>query len=180
MIKNGKATILNTPGVLNITIPSMKNWFALLFGTVWLGGWYYGFTNVFSILASSSLNNFGANGFLIFWMLGWTVGGLAVISSLLWGFLGKEQFYSENNEVYLKKTILGLGIKKRMEAQEIKNIKLEVQNGNMFGNNRWAFWGLGPGKIKFNYGFKTYSFGLAVDDAEAEHIVKIMNEHFKL
>ena len=48
----------------------------------------------------------------------------------------------------------------------------------MFGGNRWSFWGLGPGKIKFDYGFKTYSFGLGVDDAEANYIIEILKEHF--
>jgi hypothetical protein len=46
----------------------------------------------------------------------------------------------------------------------------------MFGGSRWAFWGLGPGKIKFDYGFKTYSFGLAVDDAEANYLSEELNK----
>ncbi len=42
-MNNGKANIENTIGNYTITIPSKKNWFALLFGTAWLGGWYFGF-----------------------------------------------------------------------------------------------------------------------------------------
>jgi hypothetical protein len=179
MINNGKAKIENTISRLIISIPSKKNWFALIFGTAWLGGWYFGFKSAASTLLSSGTDNLGANGFLIFWLIGWSVGGLAIISILLWGYFGLEQLISNNGEVYLNKTIFGIGLKKRMETNEIKNIRTELSNGNMFGNNRSAIWGLGPGKIKFDYGFKTYTFGLGVDDAEAEYLVQIMQGHFK-
>lgn len=179
MIYNGRAKIENAFGALNISIPSKKNWFALLFGTAWLGGWYVGLKNALSVVLSSGADISGANGFMIFWLTGWTIGGVAIISILLWGFFGQEQFTSDKGEVYLNKTIFGLGIKKQMEASEIKNIRTEFANANWLGANRWAFWGLGPGKIKFDYGFKTFSFGLGVDDAEADHIVELMQNHFK-
>jgi hypothetical protein len=78
-----------------------------------------------------------------------------------------------------EKSVFGLGQKRKLQAAEIKNIRTEVQNGSWFGGNRWAFWGLGPGKIKFDYGFKTYSFGLALDDAEANYICGLLKEHIK-
>lgn len=180
MIDNGTAKIENSLGTLSISIPSKKNWFALLFGTVWLGGWYFGFKSVSSALLSDGMSNIGANGFMTFWLIGWTIGGVAIISILLWGYFGQEHFTSDRGEVYLNKTIFGLGIKKQMVAIEIKNIRTEFSNTNWFGGDRWAFWGLGPGKIKFDYGLKTFSFGLGVDDAEANHIVELMKSHFKL
>jgi hypothetical protein len=179
MINNGKARIEDTFGKLIISIPSKKNWFALIFGTAWLGGWYFGFKSASSALLSGGANNIGVNGFMIFWLIGWSVGGIAIISMLLWGYFGQEQLISDNGEVNLNKTVFGIGLKKRMEANEIKNIRTEFSNGNMFGNNAWAFWGLGPGKIKFDYGLKTFTFGLGVDDAEAEYIIELMKEHFK-
>src|SRR5690349_1738962 len=166
MVENGKAKIINSSGTFTISVPSKKNWFALLLGTAWLGGWYFAFKMASSTLVTQQPHDPGANGFLICWLIVWTVGGLAVISILLWGYFGREQFVSDRGEVYLKKTILGLGIKKRMDPNEIKNIRTEVANAYWLGSNRWAFWGLGPGKIKFDYGLKTYSFGLGVDDAE--------------
>ena len=180
MIDNGTAKIENSLGALKISIPSKKNWFALLFGTAWLGGWYFGFKSASLMLLSGGTDNIGANGLMIFWLICWTIGGVAIISILLWGFFGQEQFSSDRGEVYLNKTIFGLGIKKQMVGIEIKNIRTEFVNANWLGGNRWAFWGLGPGKIKFDYGFKTFSFGLGVDDAEADHIVELMKNHFKL
>lgn len=42
--------------------------------------------------------------------------------------------------------------------------------------NRLAFWGLGEGKVKFDYGMKSPSFGLGLEDAESNYIVKLMKE----
>lgn len=180
MIQNGKATIKNEMGTLNISVPSKKNWFALLFGTAWLGGWFFGFKFASSQLFSGEQGSFGVDGFLTFWLAAWTCGGAMVIFLMLWGYFGRETFVSGQGEATLRKTIFGLGLKKRMEAREIKNFRMEAVNTSRFGNNRWAFWGFGPGKIKFDYGLKTYSFGLAVDDAEANYIVDILKRHFKL
>jgi hypothetical protein len=188
MINNGKAKIENTFGTLSISIPSKKNWVALIFSTAWLGGWYFGFQSASSVVFSG---NNGISGFIAFWLIAWTVGGIMIISVLLWGYFGKEEFVADRREVYLNKTVFGVGIKKRMEANEIKNIRTDfVANANWFsnsrwtlgglGHDRWAFWGLGPGKIKFDYGFKTFSFGLGVDEAEANYIVELMKGHLKL
>jgi hypothetical protein len=180
MIDNGKATIEQSSSRLSIIVPSNKNWFALIFGTFWMGGWYIAFSSTFSELFDDSKMSFQFDGFLIFWLLMWTAGGVTVLVLLLWGYFGKEQFLYDRNEIYFNKTIFGVGIKKRLNAKEIKKIRLEVQSKSIFGNNRWSFWGLGSGKIKFDYGFKTYSYAQAVDDAEADHIIQLMKTQLGL
>ncbi|MES2780825.1 MAG: hypothetical protein V4651_13110 [Bacteroidota bacterium] len=179
MINNGKATIDKSFNGLNIMIPSKKNWFALLFGTVWMGGWAFGFLSASGILMKSDMGQFGVNGFMTFWLLGWTAAGLFIVFFLLWGYFGRENFLMEGNEVLFEKTVFGIGKKNRFELSSVKNFRVELGADAAFGGNRWAFWGLGPGKIKFDYGFKTYSFGLGVDDAEANHIVGLLKEQFK-
>ena len=74
---------------------------------------------------------------------------------------------------------VGIGLKKRFEANEIKNFRTEKIETGMFSKNGWAFWGLGPGQIKFDYGLKTFSFGLGVDDSEANYLVELLSNHFK-
>lgn len=179
MTNNGKAKIEKTFGGLNIIIPSKKNWFGLLFGTTWMGGWFLGFVSASGVLFSSGTGNFGADGFMTFWLTGWTVGGIAITTMLLWGYFGQEKFITDSNEILFEKSVFGIGIKNKLEISAIKNFRTEMSNDNLFGGNRWAFWGLGPGKIKFDYGLKTYSFGLGVDDAEANYIVGLLKEQFK-
>jgi len=177
MLDNGKARVDKTFNGLKIFIPSKKNWFGLLFGTAWLGGWFFGFKSVSSMLFSTG--HFGVDGFLTFWLIAWTFGGLAIISILLWGYFGREKFILSNGEILFEKSVFGVGQKRRLSAAEVKNIRTEEGNDSWLGSNRWAFWGLGPGKIKFDYGMRTYSFGLALDDAEANYISGLLKEQIK-
>ena len=178
MLENGVAKIEKSMTRLTILIPSKKNWFFLIFATAWMGGWCMGFTMAFKTLFAGTGNS-GADTFLAFWLIAWTVGGLTVITLLLWGYFGKETFILESGKVLFQKTIFGIGQKKALLPEEINNIRTETGNNRGFGGNRITTWGLGPGKIKFDYGFKTYSFGLGVDDAEALHIVQLLKEYFK-
>ena len=174
MINNGKAKIDNTFGNYSITIPSKKNWFILLFGTAWLGGWYFGFKSAITDLGFSE--NDGLDGFLTIWLIGWTIGGIVIVSMLLWGYFGIEKIEFNRQYVKLEKTIFGIGLKKRLFINEVRNFRFEKINENMIGGSRWAMWGLGPGKVKFDYGLKTYSFGLGVDDAEANYLIEELNK----
>ena len=179
MIQNGKAKIEKTFGELTIIIPSKKNWFALLFATAWLGGWFFGFKTVLTLLFFDNKENSGPEGFMTLWLLAWTIAGLAILAVLLWGYFGRETIKIDKGEIFFEKTVFGIGQKKRMEANEVKNMRTERTDSSWFGPNRWAFWGLGSGKIKFDYGLKTFSFGLGVDDAEANHLVEILKDYLK-
>ncbi|KXX70885.1 hypothetical protein [Flammeovirga sp. SJP92] len=164
-MKNGKAKIENTIDNYSVTIPSKKNWFALLFGVFWLVvPWYAGFR--------STITNFSFehNAFLMLWLIGWTIGGGIVVLLLLWGCFGEEKLEFDQQEVTFGKTIFGIGLKKKLIRKEVTNFRFEKIDKGMFNSNQWTFWGLGPGKIKFDHGLKTYSFGIAVDDAEANYL----------
>ncbi|WP_018342699.1 hypothetical protein [Cytophaga aurantiaca] len=178
MIDNGTAKIEKTIDGIRISIPSKKNWFALIFGTAWLGGWYAGFTSAYPTVMYG-FEQGEMNGFMTFWLIGWTIGGVGIISVLSWGYFGKEKFNLRKGEVLFEESIFGIGRKRRLQATAVKNIRTELNNDSWFGSNRWAFWGLGPGKIKFDYGLKTFSFALGVDDAEANHIVALLKEQFQ-
>jgi hypothetical protein len=173
-MNNGKARIENRSGNYTITIPSKKNWFLLILGTIWMGGWYWGFANTLAGFESDDETSF--SGFITFWLIGWTAAGITVVVMLLWGFFGKETLEFSGNKVKLQKTVFGIGIKKKLERSEVKNFRFDNINQGIFGGNRWAIWGMGPGKIKFDYGFKTYSFGLAVDEAEAKYLTQELNK----
>ena len=81
--------------------------------------------------------------------------------------------------MFFEKTVFGIGIKNRLDTSAIKNFRIEFASNNWFGGHGWAFWGLGTGKIKFDYGLKTYSFGLGIDYTEANYIVELLKEQFR-
>jgi hypothetical protein len=179
MFENGKAKIDKSFNGLSIIIPSKKNWFVLLFMTTWMVGWFFGFITASGTLFSGEAGNSGDDSFIYLWLLFWTVAGLVVATILLWGYFGQEKFIIDQGEVFFEKTVFGIGQKKRLQLSEIKNFRNEFVSNSWFGTNRLAFWGFGQGKIKFDYGYRTYSFGLGVDDAEAIYIVGLLKEHFK-
>ena len=40
------------------------------------------------------------------------------------------------------------------------------------------FWGFSGGSVAFDYGHSTHKFGSGLDEAEANHIIKTVKEHF--
>lgn len=172
-INNGKATITASINEMEVLIPSKKNWFTLIFGTAWLGGWY--FALISALEGFLPIENEGINevdGFMLFWLIGWTIGGIFVIGMLLWGYFGKETLKITANQVVLKKTVFGIGINKGFKKSAVKDIRFNKIEGASFSEkHKWAIWGVGEGKIKFDYGMQTYSFGLAVADAEANYLI---------
>ncbi len=175
-MNNGKARIHESMGNIEISLPSKKNWFVLLFGSAWLGGWYFALVNTFSVFTPGDSGFMGADGFMIFWLIAWILGGAGTLFLLLWGYFGRERVEIRGGKLLLEKTIWGIGIKKRLDLAHVQHFRPEQVNQGMFGRSRWALWGLGPRKVHFDYGMKTYSFGLAVDDAEARYLANYLAE----
>jgi len=178
---NGKATISSSMNGTEISIPSKKNWFILIFGTAWLGGWYLGFKSAWGTFRFGESGLEGVDAFMTVWLICWTLGGVSIVGLLLWGYFGKELLEIENRQVVLSKKVFGIGTNKVLKKSEVKNIRFNKVKINYFsGTNRWAIWGVGEGKIMFDYGMKTYSFGLALDDAEANHIIEKMKQKIQI
>lgn len=177
-MNNRKARVEHVMDNLAITIPSKKNWLALILGTLWIASWSSGLKFVLSIFSEAGLTeadgSFGI--FMLVWISAWVLGGLGVSLLLLWGYFGEERLEFSTQKLYFEKTVFGLGIKKELALAEVQNFRQERTQAGWFRSNRWSYWGLGPGNIKFDYGLKTFSFGLAVDDAEAKYLVGLFRE----
>jgi hypothetical protein len=176
---NGNAKIEKTFDGIAIIVPSKKTWFSLIFGTFWLGGWFYGLVMVILMLQTIKTNDTNINAFLIFWMLAWIVGGGFIIAFLLWGYFGKEKFIIQRDKIVFEKSVFEIGKRKLLDRLDIKNFRYFQINESFIGGNRSVGWGFGTGKIKFDYGMKTYSFGLGLDEAEANYIIDLLNKEFK-
>jgi len=173
MLDNGKAKIDDTFNELKIEIPTRKNWFVITFIFIWMVGWYMGFT--------SAIGSFGENAFMTFWLIGWTVGGLSAAYFTLWSLFGKEIILIDYQYMTIEKSILGIGTKTRLEITEIRNVRYEFVDTSMFANrrNNMTSFGVGTGPIRIDYGLKTFSFGLSVDEAEANYIVELIRKKIK-
>jgi len=176
----GRAIIKQDFNTLQITIPSKRNWFILIFLSFWMIGWLAGESAViFSLLSSKTL--IAANAFMIFWLVGWTVGGAFVIITILWQLFGNEFIQIEKGVLSIKKNIFGIGRQKQYDIRSIKSMTHNPVQDNVFGTSVFRynkrFSGLKNGKIKFDYGMDTIQFANDIDEAEAKMLIEKLRKN---
>ena len=178
----GRAILQDNITNLQIIIPTRKNWFIILFTGAWLGGWVFG--EVFAISTVSGI--FGgepAGFFVLFWLIGWTVGGFFVIRILVWMLVGKEIVTAGQSRLTIDKKGAFLFRPKIYDLNEVKNMRVQDDipgyGSGFFGGHRNNFGAFGStGTIKFDYGLKTVRFGGGLDEAEAKFIIqKLKDRH---
>lgn len=122
---NGRATIGQSFNSLNISIPSKKKWFVILFMMVWMIGWFFGEIFAITKIFGSDTPLF-ANAFLLVWLTGWTLGGLFALYTISWLLFGQELISAENGLLTIQRSIKGIGRKKVYDIKSIKNIDMNL------------------------------------------------------
>jgi hypothetical protein len=174
-----RATLSTSPKGLEITIPSRKNIFLILFLAVWLIGWAVGEVTVPSIFIKGNKDT-GALFFVVAWFVAWTIGGAIAIYTWLWNVAGKEKVTINNLSLTIKRELFGYGREKEYEASHISNLRVSPQPFNPFNfSASLQFWGIGGGVLAFDYGSRTYRFGSGIGEAEANHIIERIKEQYK-
>jgi len=173
----GRAIIRKNFNSLIIEIPSKKNWFIIIFMIVWMGPWVAGETSVIREIFRSETIVF-ANAFQLFWLAGWTFGGIMVIFSILRLLIGKERIIIERGIMTIKKSIFGIGRKRSYEIKSIKNLDINTTSDerNSKKNYRRSI-RIKVGTIKFDYGMKTIRFANDIDEAEAKMIIEKLKKN---
>ena len=153
---NGRAIIEQDFNTLKIKIPSKKNWFIIIFMSVWMGGWVMGETFAIGTVFRSDTPLF-ANAFILFWLIGWTSGGALVVYTILWQLIGREKITIERGVLKIDKSVLGIGRKKSYDIKSIKNLDINLTQdiGFLGRNHNRNILSMKAGKIKFDYGMKT-------------------------
>jgi hypothetical protein len=171
----GRAQIFRNGNNLEIHIPTKKNWFVIIFLSVWMGGWLMGETFAISAIFAGDTPSAGG-AFLIFWLAGWTVGGFFAVLILLWSLTGAEIVKIENGILEVGRQILKLKKSKKYQISEIRHFMINSTTDNDIwgmGYQRDLF-GLRGGALKFDYGLKTLKFGGGIDEAEGRLIIEAL------
>jgi hypothetical protein len=158
---------------LRLTIPARKNWFILIFLTVWLGGWLIG--EFFAIGTLFTNGSDGISLFLLFWLAGWSIGGIFAFQILVWNLRGKEIITIGSGRLSIAKKGTIFGKEKVYDLREVKRLRVQDDASvfnTVFGQRRNT---LGPfnsgGMLRFDYGMKTIRFAADIDEAEAEALL---------
>lgn len=176
---SGRATITKDRNSIEITIPSKKNWFVMIFMTAWLGGWFMGETSAINQVFNGSSNG-TTDTFITFWLIMWTIGGGFAITILLWFIGGQEQIIVDNGEIEIRKHIFGVGLSKQYRISDIKYLTINPsRDRDQWGRSNMYL--LNRGQIEFDYGLKTIRFADSIDTAEARLIIDTLkqNQNFK-
>lgn len=172
----GRSVIYRDGDTIEITVPSKKNWFTMIFLGAWLGGWVMGESSAIGQLLNEDAQ-LGVSSFLTFWLVGWTVGGLVAILIFLWFIGGKEIITVDNGVLELGKQIFGLGPIKRYNITDIKLMAVSpTLEKDKWGNSRGRYL-IKTGLIEFDYGLKTIKFGSEFDLAEARILVETFKQN---
>lgn len=162
-----RALITEVGGQLQITIPTKKNLFLILFSAAWLVGWAVG-----EFTVPTTFFHKGKDAapllFTTAWLAAWTVGGVFAIYTWFWQAFGKEIITVDGSYISTKKDIFELGKLNQYQTSHVKNLRTapmvydpsDVQSD-------LQFWGLGGGNLAFDYGARTYRLAIGVDEAKA-------------
>jgi len=171
---NGRATIIEDFDHTEIIIPAKKNWFVILFFSIWICGWAFGEFSGFN-------DGFGPNGnagslFMIVWLSGWTVGGFFALRTLWWMLLGKEIITVGQGAIIIDKKGALFYKSKTYDLREAKEFRAQEDpqsSYGTFGGRQTNVFNLDKsGTIRFDYGMQTVKFGEGLDEAEANYILQ--------
>ena len=107
--------------------------------------------------------------FLVFWLIGWTIGGCCAILAWLWMAFGKEVVTLGSGQLSVEQRILGVTRKREFDTAHITNLRVVagLAESAVVGTRTSAR----SGAIAFDYGSKTFRFGASLDESEASVVV---------
>src|SRR5437764_1621622 len=148
-----RATSEDGPDGLQVTIPGARRPFVTIFLLAWLGGWFFGERSAVHELVTGKVGE--ERGFLAFWLVGWTLGGFAAAFVVLWTTFGRERLVLRPDALILRREVLGIGRSRAYDIRYIKDLRLAAPAGALDYRRSLEVWGLGGGRIAFDYGAKT-------------------------
>jgi len=165
------------------------------FLTFWLGGWTVGELLVGSmvvrfllsllagpeqVIGEQAAPSHGPDGpalaFMVFWLCGWTVGGVLAIHHWLHLMWGRELIVVDSNKL----VILSLPLARRREylAPEVSDMRVSTHSLQQTRQWRSAQRHVGGG-ISFTYGDQEHSFGATLDPSEADTVISAIGRRHK-
>lgn len=150
-----------------IVIPSPSNIFGVSFLSFWLIAWA-----IAEVFASYQLvtGKIAINRFMLGWLVGWTVFGVAAIYVWLWMVRGKEFVRVTADRIGIRRSVWSHGVEKQYEAANISGWRLVIEKRSWWSEDDSPSPG-NQGPIVFDYGDRTIRFGNGLGDDEAADIL---------
>lgn len=178
---------------IRVTLPSEKNIFRLAWVGLWLlvwGSMIGGIVYVEALLIGNATSLSGGHSsnvnlalsIAIVCMLSFLIALLGaggfVGYSFLWQIVGKEIIEVNSKVMTLTRQIFGWKKSGEYFLEQVKDLRVQPETQSAFAPIR-SFQKLfgRDGLMAFDYGSKTFRFGLEIDEAEAKQIVSILQQY---
>jgi hypothetical protein len=180
-----RATLTESSEGLLITIRA-GTWYAITFFGFWLAMWLFGeisvtheiiFGHSHNVAHLSAREEFDGKLFLVAWLALWSVGGTFAIISLLWNLAGVEKVLLGPSTLMTKREVLGIGPVMEYELRSVSNLRISA-NPRSPNNRISPFQSLNGGIIAFDYGAKTFRFGIGLHEPEAQQIIDRLKSRY--
>lgn len=170
--KKSRIQFEEVSGETKAFIPAKRNWFVILFLSFWLCAWLFGELSALNQLVNSEDQE--ARAFLIFWILGWTVGGAFAGVCVFWQISGREIITVSEDTFAHRIEVFGLGRERLYRKLDVKELRFSPSTFSPFTHQlAWMppIIGSGWGAIAFDYGASTLRIGGSLEEAEAKLLV---------
>ena len=159
---------------VRVVIPAPRNWLMITFFSAWLLGWFFGergaLIQLFGQPSGGMTLKHVQPGFLLLWLVMWTAGGTAVVTTLLWQLAGREVITANSLSLTRRIEAFGFGITRSYTLSDIRDLRVYPRYTRQRAILPWAG-GDGSGSIAFDYGARTIRFAPGIDEAEAKMLV---------
>lgn len=165
------------PNGVQVSIPSRRNGFVILFLCLWLCGWFMGETTALLQLFGRHAKPGPPPAFLALWLTGWTAGGAFCLLTVLWQLAGREIIGVDMGHLVHQLQILGFRWRREYRGDQIRRLRAVDYTP---GFNRQGSWmppliGQGVGPIAFDFGSRSVRIGQSLDEAEAPRILEMLS-----
>lgn len=175
-----RSSVEDTGRGLEIVIPAQRRWFTLLFLSFWLLFWTFGgITTMVQLFAPDT--PLGVDLFMLVWLCGWAAGEVVVATIILWMLRGREMVTLTPRMLSVRREVFGIGPTHEFDVAHISDFRASpIPFGASSSGGPLSLLRQGFGTIAFDYGAKTYRFGISMEEAEARLLIKRIEEKVPL
>jgi hypothetical protein len=113
---------LQEPNEIILVIPAKKGW-TIIFVAAWLAFWLCHFPPVLRF-PQSMVHPETADWLGVFWCVGWVLGVVFAVWSIMWAICGTEFIHVNSSRLDLRATIFGITTRRRSTAvNEVRNLR---------------------------------------------------------
>lgn len=155
-------------GVQQLRIPMRRQWFTILFLSVWLCGWTAGGITAMTQVVRTW------DWFLIFWLGGWAIGWVFAAGTVAGQLAGAEILRVVNGDLEVSNGIGQIRRTRLYRGGTIRNLTGydPVDAFPWRGNVQTPFMRSRTGAVKFDYGAETIFLAASVQEPEGNDIAR--------